>query len=109
MWWLISSETAEKVKQALAASTHDANTYNCSGEQGGQECIACDGDEKRDEAYMLIDTGLHMTDVVPSDYETDISSRHRVQELITCILQHCDINCASFSLCAFRSHRCIRQ
>jgi len=91
MWWLISSETAEKVKQALAASNHDANTYNCAGEQGGQECIACDGDEKRDEAYMLIDTGLHVTDIVPTDYKTDIPSRERIRELIHCLMQRCDL------------------
>ena len=69
MWWLMSSETAEQVRQALAA---------CGG-------------EKADEAYMLIDTGLHLTDAVPNDYKTDTSSRQRVRELITCLMQHCDL------------------
>lgn len=91
MWWLISSETVEKVREALAASTHEANAYNCGGEQGGMECVACDGDGKRDEAYMLIDTGLHITDAVPDDYKTDISSRERIRELITCLMQRCDL------------------
>ncbi|MCX5717270.1 MAG: hypothetical protein NTW44_02965 [Nitrospirae bacterium] len=68
MWWLISSETVEKVKLALAAPVHDANELNGRGKG---ECEACIGDIKRAEASMLMDTGLHITDAVPSDYETD--------------------------------------
>ena len=64
MWWLISSETAEKIKLALV---------------------------ENEEAYMLMDTGLHITDAVPNDYETDFPSRQRVRELITCLYQRCDL------------------
>lgn len=91
MWWLISSETAEKIRVALGASTHEANTFNCLEEQGGQKCSACEGDKKRDDAYMLIDTGLHLTDAVPSEYLLNISSRQRVRELIICLMTRCDL------------------
>ncbi len=91
MWWLISSEDAEKIKQALAASTHDANAYNCAEQQGGLDCADCEGDKKRDEAYMLFDKVLHVTDIVPADHKTDIPSRERIRELIHCLMQHCDL------------------
>ena len=91
MWWLISSEDAEKIRQALAAPEHEENAYNCGGQQGRQPCSACEGVEKRDKAYYLVDTGLHVTDCVPFDYKSDISSRKRIREFITCILQRCDL------------------
>lgn len=91
MWWLISSGQAEKIKQALVAPTHEANAYNCDR----QGCLACAGDSKRDEAYILIDTGLHITDIVPSDSETDIPSRQRVREWIDCILHRCNLKAHS--------------
>ena len=68
-WWLISDEARQIVEQALMASTHEANSYNCQDWPPGEGCSGCDGDELREKARHELACGLHVTDAIPADYE----------------------------------------
>ncbi len=68
-WWIISDEDIQKIRQALFASTHEANSYNCQDWPPGNGCSGCDGDELRKKARHTLDSGLHTTEAVPSDYQ----------------------------------------
>ncbi len=70
-WWLISNEDIEIIRKGLNASTHEANDYNCNP-MPHESCAGCDGDEMRDKAWYTLDTGLHTTNVVPTDYIVEL-------------------------------------
>lgn len=67
-WWLISDETIQKIQEALKASTHEANDYNCQDHPIGEECRGCIGDGLRKEAIHILDSGLHKTNKIPEDW-----------------------------------------
>ena len=66
-WWLISDEDCEIVQKALASPSHADNDWNCPDEW--TDCRGCNGQEERQHALMIFDTGLHVTDEVPDDFK----------------------------------------
>ena len=70
-WWLISREDAECIKQGLEAHTHAANDFNCPDDSPSLcECSSCEGDKLRRKALHCLDSGLHITDAIPKDFES---------------------------------------
>jgi hypothetical protein len=67
-WWLISDEDVKEIRSALTAPTHEANDYNCEDWPIGRGCHGCEGDELRQRAIYVLDTGLHIAGVVPVDF-----------------------------------------
>ena len=55
-------EALEKAKDALNASTHEANDYNCQDWPPGEGCRGCDGDELREQAVKQIESVLAALD-----------------------------------------------
>jgi len=68
-WWLICDEDVQTIKTALLAPTHEANDYNCEDWPPGKECEGCEGNELRQKALHDLESGLHITNVVPDDWE----------------------------------------
>ena len=68
-WWLISDEDINVIREALQAPTHEINDYNCPTDW--DSCRGCDGDEQRKKAVHALDSGLHITDVIPDDFKED--------------------------------------
>ena len=70
-WWFISDEDVRVIKEALQASTHRVNDYNCPDEVNGlgTDCVGCQGDKLRDRAFYLLETGLHTTSTIPDDFK----------------------------------------
>jgi len=67
-WWLISQEDMATIRTGLEADTHKPNDYNCEDWPPGSGCDGCKGDTLRAQALYILDTVLHRTGMVPSDY-----------------------------------------
>ena len=70
-WWLISGEDVAIIRAALGDCTHEANYLNCEDWPPGSGCSGCRGDAARENAIHILDTGLHVTDAIPSDFEEE--------------------------------------
>lgn len=68
-FWLISDEDIEAVRQALMSGSHEAIFVNCEDGANGEPCQGCAGDTMRRDGLHSLDTGLHITDQVPVDYQ----------------------------------------
>jgi len=67
-YWLISKEDAGIIRQGLLAFTHRKNDFNCPDDYPELgECSGCEGNKLRELALYRLDTGLHLTDVIPAD------------------------------------------
>ena len=68
-WWLISDEDVDGIRAGLMADTHEATDGNCEDWPIGSGCAGCQGDEARRQALHTLDSGLHVTDAIPGDFE----------------------------------------
>jgi len=68
-WWLISDDTLQIVRKALQAPTHEANDFNCQDWPPGSGCCGCAGDRLRREALHELESGSHITEAVPEDWQ----------------------------------------
>ena len=57
------------VGAALRAPTHTANDSNCEDWPPGRGCEGCRGAEQRRAALHTLDSGLHITDAIPTDFD----------------------------------------
>jgi hypothetical protein len=71
-WWLIADDDVKIIREALGAPTHTINDYNCEDWPIGAGCAGCKGDEERERAIYVLDTGLHQTDAIPADYQGEV-------------------------------------
>lgn len=67
IWWLISDDVVQIVKQGLTAPTHERNSYNCNP-LPYNTCSGCEGDDLREKALYEFETGLNQTSGVPRDF-----------------------------------------
>ena len=73
-WWLISKETLETVVAALQAATHEDNDFNCFNCQDwppGSGCAGCQGNDQRRSALHDLESGAHITDAIPKNFQGD--------------------------------------
>ena len=69
-WFLISEEDTQFIRAALEMPEHDDNDFNCPYDPySNTGCAACAGRKARGEAIHILDTGLHVTDAVPADFQ----------------------------------------